>query len=107
MLSSVTNQLGPFRVTLAVATLLLALTAPFALGESHYHDWRILPTVVAPVFAVMLMFLLPLDMLMSWVFARGDPTRAQRLHLVIRTEAVLMVVLLLSWWSFLSALAPN
>jgi len=107
MLSSVMSQLGPFRITLALATLMLALAAPFALGESQYHDWRILPTVVAPVLTVMLLFLLPLDMLMSWVFARGDPARAARLGAVIRTEAVLVGILLLSWWPFLSALAPD
>lgn len=107
MLSTVISQLGPLRIALAVATLSLALLAPFALGESQYHDWRILPTVVAPVFAVMLMFLIPLDMLMSWVFARGDPARAARLGAVIRAEAVLLGILLLSWWPFLSALAPD
>lgn len=107
MLASVLSRLGPFRITLALATALLILSAPFALGEAQYHDWRILPTVVAPVFAVMLMFLLPLDMLMSWVFARGDPERAPRLKAVIRTEIALIAMLLLAWWPFLSALAPD
>lgn len=106
MLASVSRQLGPFRVTLAAATALLILAAPFALGEAQYHDWRILPTVVAPVFAVMLMFLLPLDMLMSWIFARADPQRAPRLKAVIRTEIALIAMLSLAWWPFLSALVP-
>ena len=107
MLSAAIRHLGPFRIMLATAVVLLALVAPFALGESYYHDWRILPTVVAPVFAVMLMFLLPLDMLMSWVFGRGDPARTSRMKLVIRAELLLMAVLLLSWWPFLSALVPD
>ena len=107
MFADFSRQLGPFRMTLAASTVLLMLAAPFALGESQYHDWRIVPTVVTPVLAVMLLFLLPLDMLMSWVFARGDPERARRLRMVIRTEALLLALLLVSWWPFLSALVPD
>jgi len=101
------KHLGPFRLALACSTVALVLCAPFALGESYYEDWRIVPTVVVPVMAVLLLFLLPLDMLMSWVFAMGDAERRARLRRVIQLEALLMGILALAWTPFVLQLAPN
>ena len=100
------TALGPFRTFLAASTLLMVLCAPFSLGASYYEDWRIVPTVVVPVFAVMLLFLLPLDMLMSWVFAAGDSERRARLRNIIRIEAGLLALLVFAWTPFAMQLAP-
>jgi hypothetical protein len=100
-------QLGPFRTFLVCATAILVLAAPFGLAESQYENWRIIPTVVSPVLAVVLIFLLPLDMLMSWVFAAGDASRRARLGRVIRIEAAALVALGAAWSPYILRLFPN
>ncbi|MEM7408118.1 MAG: hypothetical protein AAF458_22710 [Pseudomonadota bacterium] len=98
---------GPFRVMLFSATLVMIVCAPFALGQTIYEDWRIIPTVVIPVLAVLVFFLLPLDFLMSWVFALGDSERRARLRRMMWVEVALFAGLCAAWTPFVSALLPD
>jgi len=96
---------GLLRVLLAVLALLVALAAPFADGPAVYHGWRMLPTVIAPTLAVVLVFALPLDMLMSRVFMsdQPEPVRA-RLRRIVRLEAGVLALLVAFWAPFFHAL---
>ncbi|NKC12301.1 MAG: hypothetical protein GKR94_08875 [Gammaproteobacteria bacterium] len=107
-LKSVCQTLGPLRSMLALFALAVICMAPFALGETHYHDWRIIPTVVAPTFMVMLAFVLPLDMAMTRVFMSGaDTAKTARLRRIIRIEAATLIVILAAWAPFLRSLYPR
>jgi hypothetical protein len=85
--------------------LLIIAAAPFAGGQIEYHDWRILPTLIAPVIMVMLVFALPLDLLMTRIFMldRQGPAR-DRLRRIALIEAGALAILLLAWWPFLARL---
>lgn len=98
---------GPFRVMLFGATLIMIVGAPFALGDTIYEDWRIIPTVVIPVLAVLVFFLLPLDFIMSWVFALGDAERRARLRRMMWVEVALFAGLCAAWTPFVSRLVPD
>jgi hypothetical protein len=94
--------LGPFRVALTFAAAGVIFCAPFAFGETHYHDWRIITTVVAPIMMVMLAFLLPLDMLMTRVFMAGScATTIARLRKVMVAEVMVLVALIGAWMPFI------
>lgn len=99
---SLLRQLGTLRLLLLAATLLVSACGPFVDGSVHIHDWRIVPSVVAPSVMMMLMFTLPLDMTMSRIFmsdAQG-PERA-RLAAIIKIEAAAMALLVLCWLPFM------
>ena len=96
------NRFGPLRLCLLGAAVLVMLAAPFADGSVHRHDWRLLPSVVAPTIMMMLVFALPLDITMARVFmADADAAERQRLRFVIRVELLVYVAMLLSWAPFL------
>lgn len=80
----------------------ITLTAPLADGTTHMHDWRLLPSVVAPSLMMMLVFALPLDMTMARIFmADADAGERERLRFVIRLEAVAYLVMLAAWTPFM------
>ena len=83
------------------------MAAPFGMAEAQFDDWRIIPTVILPVLAVVLLFLLPLDMLMSWVFAAGDVSRRARLRRAIHIEGIALLVLIGAWTPFMLQLLPD
>lgn len=67
------------------------------------HDTLFALRVSALTAALCLMFLLPLDMLMTRVFmTERDEEQRARLRLVIRFEALVWLLLLLSWLPVLS-----
>jgi hypothetical protein len=92
------SQLGPLRVILFLATLLVALTGPFLDGNVDVHSWRILPTVIAPALMLILLFVLPLDITMAAIFMTAvDSTQKGRLRYAIKFEIGLMAALVLAW----------
>lgn len=96
------DRFGPLRLCLLGAAVLVMIAAPFADGSVHRHDWRLLPSVVAPTVMMMLVFALPLDMTMARVFmADADATERRRLRFVIRVELLVYAAMLLSWAPFL------
>jgi hypothetical protein len=96
------ERLGTLRVLLLTGAVLVIVAAPFADGTVHMHDWRLLPTVVAPSLMMMLVFALPLDMTMARVFmADAGPAERARLGFVIRLEAAFYIAMLAAWAPFL------
>lgn len=92
------TYIGELRAALAGVALLCVMLKPFASSEVRYHDWGLLPDVIAPVTVLILFWGLALDMLMSKVYSfSADEAGKQRFRLIIRMEALLVLALLLSW----------
>ncbi|MGE0485381.1 MAG: hypothetical protein AB7Q81_14660 [Gammaproteobacteria bacterium] len=95
-------RLGPLRVMLLAAAAVVTLAAPFADGTTHAHDWRLLPSVIAPTVLMMLVFAVPLDITMARVFmADADAAERARLRFAIRVECVIYVAMLAAWTPFM------
>jgi hypothetical protein len=98
------TSLGPLRVLLALATLIVIGTSPF-FGAPDLSPWGFYPTVIAPTLVVLLLFVLPLDMLMARVFMTGaDAAGRERLRRVLCFEALLYLTLIAAWFPLLYAL---
>lgn len=96
-------RLGVLRTLLLAATAVVIAAAPFADGAVHMHDWRLLPSVVAPSVMMMLVFAIPLDITMACVFmADAEPAERARLRFVVRVEAAALLALLLAWAPFMA-----
>jgi hypothetical protein len=96
------RNLGFLRSLLVLAAVFIMLVAPLAYGGVHLHDWRLLPTVVAPAVMMVLVFVILLDMLMSRVFmADAGEQERTRLSTAIRIEAVVLLSLIAAWSPFL------
>lgn len=106
MLKTVMGNLGALR-TLLVVTAVLASAGAFFTGGGHYDpmSWAIVPRAVVPVFAVSLLFLLPLDMLMTRVFMSDKQGEARdRYRRVLAIEAGALALLVACWTPFLVSL---
>jgi len=99
------HDLGFLRSALVVLVLLLITLAPFAGGPARFTGWGLVVTVVAPAFYVVVLFVLPLDMLMTRVFM-SDKTGEERARLrrILWTEVVLLVLMIASWAPFVARL---
>ena len=86
---------------LAVLVLVVCAAAPFSDGPTIYSGWRLATTVVAPAVFVMLVFVLPLDMIMSAVFmSGGSSARRGRFRRIIAVELVLLALMVVTWLPF-------
>ncbi|MCZ6895437.1 MAG: hypothetical protein O7H40_15505 [Gammaproteobacteria bacterium] len=96
------GRLGILRLLLIMVALVIIAAAPFADGSSPLHDWRLLPSVVAPSIMMMLVFAIPLDITMARIFmADADAAEISRLKFIIRTEIAVYVVLIGAWIPFM------
>ena len=102
-MNTVLTRLGPMRVALLLFTAGLVACAPFAGGGGVYEGWRFVPTVLAPVFAPIMLFVLPLELFMSRMFLGEQESEAGRgrYRLIIRIEAAAFVLLILAWLPYL------
>ena len=103
MLARLVDTLGPLRCVLMVAVMVAAGGAFFA-GGGHYDpmSWQIVPRAIVPTMAVALLFVLPLDMLMTRVFMSDKAGEAlARYRRVLRIEAGAYALLVLAWSPFL------
>lgn len=97
------RNLGFLRALLVLTAAFIMLVSPLAYGGVQLHDWRLLPTVVAPAVMMVLVFVLLLDMLMSWIFMH-DATEDHRTRLatLIRIEVAVLVAMITAWSPFLA-----
>ena len=101
LLCRIVNGLGSLRLMLAVLVLAVCAAAPFSDGPAIYSGWRLATTIIAPTIFVMLVFLLPLDMVMSTVFMSGASwARRARFRRIIVVELVLLAVMMIAWLPF-------
>ncbi len=109
MRTSVIATLGPLRSLMLLAAAAASVGAFFAHGgEYDPMSWAIVPNAIAPTVAGTLLFLMPLEMLMTRVFMSEMEGAARgRLQRILRIEAVAYVVLLATWvpfvWSLLTS----
>ncbi len=77
----------------------LGLSAIALIGESDGPPaWRIFRGAIAPALATMTAFGLPLDMVMAAIYKSGEQGPARtRYSAIIRTEGVLLFILLAAW----------
>ena len=95
------RRLGMLRSGLVLATLLVIGAAPFADRTVRMHDWRLFPSVIA-LTMMMLIFTLPLDMTMARIFmSDAEPPEKERLAMIIRFEALMLILMLLAWIPFM------
>lgn len=97
--SDIRKQVGLLRVGMA-ALVLACLPFVFYPGGDD-SGWRVIPAHVAPVMALILIWILLFDLLMSRVFM-GDKEGREREHYrtVIKFDAVLLLMLFLFWAPF-------
>ncbi|MBK8957177.1 MAG: hypothetical protein IPM80_01790 [Proteobacteria bacterium] len=96
------KSLGTLRLLMMLTALACIVAAPFADGKTYMHDWRLLPSVIAPSIMMMLVFAIPLDVCMAKVFmSDADSNEVARLSRAIRIELVVLMLLVLSWLPFM------
>jgi len=96
------KSLGTLRALMMLSALACIVAAPFANGTTYVHDWRLLPSVIAPSIMMMLVFAIPLDVCMAKIFMTdADAGEKARLTRAIYIEIVIMVALVLSWLPFM------
>jgi len=105
MIANYLRRVGFLRALLMLTTVLLVILSPFAGGHVQTSGWPIVTTLLAPVCFAIFVFVLCLDMLMTWVFmsGRSDDER-RRFIMIVRSEALLLVILLVSWAPFVREL---
>jgi hypothetical protein len=92
---------GTLRLGLLTITVLVIILSAFADGNTHMHDWRIVPSVLAPSIMMMLVFALPLEMTMTGVFiTNAEPAEKRRLKSILKLEAIAYFLLITSWTPF-------
>ena len=96
------REAGALRTTLIIIVIALIVIAPFTGGSVRVDGWAIIPTLLAPALYVIVVFVLPLEMVMSLIFMsdkHGSERRRYQRILVI--ELALFLVLLTAWAPFL------
>jgi hypothetical protein len=95
------TDFGTLRLGLLTITLFIIILSAFADGNTYMHDWRIVPSVLAPSIMMMLVFALPLEMTMTSVFmANAEPAEKQRLKSILKLEAIAYFLLIACWTPF-------
>ena len=113
-------ELGPLRVALLAAVAVLVASAPFSAHHPGAFDvstvlatddgpfpafGAIWLTLVAPPLAVMIAFVVPLDMLMSRIYmADKHGAERGRYRRILATEALAFLLLVAAWTPFFVAL---
>jgi len=101
MIANYLRRIGFLRAMLMGVSLLLALFSPFAGGHVQTSGWPLITTLVAPVSFVIFAFVLPLDMLMTRLFmSDSSGAERQRFRLILKSEALVLSILLVSWAPF-------
>lgn len=105
MLRARLAELGVLRAMLLAIIAILIVSAPFAEGEADYSLARIWPTLLAAPVALMMAFVLPLDLLMTCVFMSGkDEAERARYRRILAAEGAAFVLLILVWTPFFASL---
>ena len=94
------SEIGAMRVVLLVFTLVVLLFAPFTGADPE--GIGILAAYIVPTIALLLFFVLLLDLTMTRIFMQdAAPDERRRLATVMRFEFVLLVAMLAAWTPFM------
>lgn len=95
------TDFGTLRLGLLTIALLVIIMSAFADGNTYMHDWRIVPSVLAPSIMMMLVFAIPLEMTMTRIFiTNAEPAEKRRLQRILKLEAIVYLLLIVSWTPF-------
>ena len=95
------TDFGTLRLGLLTIALLVIIMSAFADGNTYMHDWRIVPSVLAPSIMMMLVFAIPLEMTMTRIFiTNAEPAEQRRLQRILKLEAIVYLLLIVSWTPF-------
>jgi hypothetical protein len=101
------RRIGPLRVTLLAAAVLVVIFAPAPGTRAIYHGWGLVRTVLLPVFAPLVVMLLLLDALMARVFlSDAEGEGRARLRAVLWLNLLVALALVLYWIPYFVALRP-
>ena len=101
-MKAVFKDLGELRIMLVAMAVFTIVCVPFAAEkEVRLEGVGMLPDVIAPVIAVILVFVLLLDMLMSRIFlGTYGNEKGKRYRTAITVEGVVLVTMIGSWFSY-------
>lgn len=99
------REAGALRTLLMILVLGLIAIAPFTGGSVRVDGWAIVPTLLAPALYVVVVFVLPLEMVMTLIFMsdKGELER-RRYKRILAVELSMFLVLLGAWMPFLMEL---
>jgi hypothetical protein len=98
-IKSVIVDIGELRIMLIVMAIISISQVPFTTNdEVRLEGWGLFPDILAPVLAVILFFVLCLDMLMSRVYMSSlDEDGKGRFRAIIRAELLTLIVMVGVW----------
>lgn len=100
------RELGMLRVALAGMALLLIVFATRPGTAPVFGGFALLPTVLLPVLAPMVLMVLMLDALMARVFMfEKEGSERARYRRIVGVDLVLSVVLVLAWLPYFRSIA--
>jgi hypothetical protein len=100
-ISQIFGDFGLLRLSLLSLCFISIGLSFFADGTTHLHDWRLVPSVLAPSTVIMLAFAIPLDITMAFIFkSDSDELEKPRYDRIIRVESIIYVLLLACWSPF-------
>lgn len=101
------RRLGPLRLTLLAAAVLVIVFAPAPGTKAVYHGWALARTVLLPVLAPLVVMLLLLDALMARVFlSEAEGGARLRLRTAVWANLVVALAVVLYWLPYFIALRP-
>lgn len=99
------RELGALRLALLASVAMLVASAPFASPEADYSPARIWPTLLAAPVALMMAFVVPLDVLMTRIYMSGKSgAERARYRRILMIEAAAFVLLIVAWMPFFAPL---
>ena len=99
------RELGALRIALLALVAGLAASAPFASPEAEYTIGRIWPTLLAAPVALMMAFVVPLDLLMTRIYmADKEGAERGRYRRILAAEATAFALLVAAWVPFFAPL---
>ncbi len=100
------RELGTLRIVLAAMALLLIVFATRSGTVPVFEGFALLPTVLMPVLAPMVLMVLMLDALMARVFMfEKDGVERARYRRIVGVDLVLSVALVLAWLPYFRSIA--
>ena len=99
---SIFDDLGVLRTLLLLSVACAIAAAPFASGTEEIRGWALVPTVLGPTVMMIVLFVLPLDMMMSAIFmVDTDSAGKRKFKRIILIEMGALLSLLAVWLPFM------
>jgi hypothetical protein len=98
---SLLHQMGVLRVTLVALVILDILASPRPGASAVYSGWEMVPTLILPVLAPILLQVLLLDALMGRVMmSSAAGAERSRYRRIVTVDLVFVIVLVLGWMPY-------